>query len=523
MIKDKSSFRNEIINKDENLNDSDSLKIQFSGKSIARNTTYNLLGYGIPLIFALILIPPLVRGLGTERFGILSLSWLIIGYFSFFDFGIGKGLTKVFAEKIGLNQTKYISKIFWTSLFLMLSISIIVAIVVSFFLPSIVDLFNISENEYQEALNTFFILIFAVPIVSTTAGLRGVLEAYQKFGIINIIRTFLGAFTFLGPLLVLAITDSLFWIVAFLIFIRIIVWIIYFIQCLKVNNNIRRVIKFDLNAIKPVLKFSIWITIANIVGPLIIYSDRFLIGALISAEAITYYSTPYEIVTKLLLIPGALVGVLFPVFSASFISNPVLSKKIFLRGAKFVFLIIYPAVLIIVTFAYEGMNIWLGKDFALSSSLILQLLSVGILMNSISIIPNNFLQGIGKPKIPTLINLVELPLYLVVMWYSIKTSGTRGAALAYMIMAMIDALTMYIFANRIFKINFQSKITFFLFTFLILGLVIPFLINGIIIKAAYVLLYLTVFFIFIWKYFISEDEKLFFLSKLKRNPINTLE
>jgi len=306
----------------------------YSGKSIAKNTVYNLLGYGIPLLVAVILIPPLIKGLGDERFGILNLAWIVIGYFSFFDFGIGRGLTKVISEKVGSNRKEEISDIFWTSFFLMLAISFLAAIVLFLIMPSIVEIFNISANMQSEALITFYALALSIPIVSTTAGLRGVLEAYQKFRNINLIRIFLGIFTFLGPLLVLFIINSLFWIVIVMIFIRILVWILYLLQCFKINDSIKNSIVFKFSSVRPVLKFSMWITIANIVGPIIVYSDRFLIGALVSAVAITYYATPYQIITKILLIPGSLLVVLFPIFSSGFLKDPDLTKKLFTKAAK---------------------------------------------------------------------------------------------------------------------------------------------------------------------------------------------
>ncbi len=46
-----------------------------------------------------------------------------------------------------------------------------------------------------------------------------------------------------------------------------------------------------------------------------VYLDRFVIGAAIALPAVAYYSAPYEIVTRLWLIPAALAGVLFPAFA----------------------------------------------------------------------------------------------------------------------------------------------------------------------------------------------------------------
>lgn len=497
------------------MEESEILSNASSSSSIAKNTLYNLVGNVIPIIFAVAFIPPLIDGLGTERFGILSLAWMIVGYFSFFDFGIGRGLTKIIAERIGLNQTEQIAKVFWSSVLLMIAISLIAAITISFFIPSITSLFNISAKYQQETTDTFFLLAFSIPIVTTMAGLRGMLEAYQKFATINLLKVFLGAFTFLGPLMVLLITNSLFWIVVFLIFTRIVIWVFYLVQCFKVNDEVRRNIGFDLNAIKPVLRFSIWITIGNLIVPIIMYSDRFLIGVLISATAITFYVTPYELVTKLMMIPVALTGVLFPIFSAGFFSNPENTKKIFLRGVKFTFLIMYPFVFFIVTFAYEGINLWLGVEFAKNSALILQLLAIGILMNSLSLIPNNFFQGIGKPRIPTLINLAEFPFYILLMWFLIHSYGIKGAAFTFMLMAAIDAAIMYFTARKMFGIRFESKIFSLLFFIMISALTIPVILDDAMLKVIIFGLTITVYLILTWNKFLTAEEKNFIHSKLR--------
>ena len=120
------------------MKDIDDSKKLYSNKLVAKNTAYNLLGYGIPLLLAIIFIPMLIKQLGYEKFGILNLAWVVIGYFSFLDFGIGKSLTKIIAEKMGLNLQESIPGYFWTSLILMLGFST----VVSFFFISCGTLFS---------------------------------------------------------------------------------------------------------------------------------------------------------------------------------------------------------------------------------------------------------------------------------------------------------------------------------------------------------------------------------------------
>ena len=360
-------------------------------------------------------------------------------------------------------------------------------------------------------------MALSVPIITTTAGLRGVLEAYQKFGIINIIRTFLGIFSFLGPLLCLIFTNSLFWITLILVVIRCVVWILYLRQCFKLNTTIKNERKIDSSLFKPIFKLSGWMTISNIIVPLISYMDRFLIGSLASAAAITFYATPYEVVTKLLLIPGAVVGVLFPAFSANYSSNPDFTKKLSIKAVKYIFIILYPIVLLIMVFAKEGMNIWLGQKFVENSTVVLQLLAAGVLFNSLAYIPFTFLQGIGRPDITAKINLFELPVYLFAMWFSIKAQGIKGAAIVWLIRMFVDAVLMFVFAKKqiVDHLKYNFKLQHLFILILIATSVFPVLIYDIFLKFILTVIIIVVFSFISWKYILQKEERIFLISRIK--------
>ncbi len=72
-----------------------------SGRLLVRNSFWNFLGQVVPLMAAIFSIPLLIKGLGTDRFGLLTLAWIVIGYFNLFDLGLGRALTKLVSEKLG--------------------------------------------------------------------------------------------------------------------------------------------------------------------------------------------------------------------------------------------------------------------------------------------------------------------------------------------------------------------------------------------------------------------------------------
>jgi O-antigen/teichoic acid export membrane protein len=500
------------------MNDSEPLALSLNGKIIAKNVIYNISGYGIPLLFALIIIPFLIDGLGDERFGILNLALVIIGYFSLFDFGLGKTLTKIIAEKIGSSQTAEVPRIFWTSLYLMIGISIFGTITLSFLTPFLVNsFFNISETLRGETISSFYLLALSLPIVIANAGFRGVLEAYQKFNIINSIRIVLGILTFLVPLICLIFTKNLFWIIFFLTVVRLIVWVVYIVQCFKLDLNLKKDFRFDSKLVKSILKLGGWMTVSNVIGPLITYLDRFLIGSLISATAITFYVTPYEVVTKLLLIPAAIMGVLFPVFSANYLNNPEFNKKLVLRGTKYIFILLFPLSLLIITFSYQGMELWLGRKFADTSFLILRFLAAGVFFNSLAYIPFTFLQGIGKPDITAKVHLIELPLYLIAILIAINEAGINGVAFVWFIRMLIDFIVLFQLTKKIipsrFELNFRSN---YLFIMLIsaLSFLLIFM-HDINLKIFFTLIFIVTFSLFTWKNILVDEEKTFLRHRLK--------
>jgi len=420
-----------------------------SSRLLARNTLWNLVGGGAPMLVAIVCIPILIKGLGKDRFGILALAWVIIGYAGFFDLGVGRALTQFVAKKLGAGEDHEVPALVWTSLFLMLLLGIVGAAVVILISPWLVHrALHIPAALQRETLRSFYLLGLSLPIVITTAGLRGSLEAHQRFGLINALRIPLNVFSFAGPLLVLPFSHSLFPVVAVLVGGRVIGWVAHLLLCLHVMPALRHQITWHRATVGPLLSFGGWLTVTNIVSPLMVTLDRFLISALLSVAAVAYYATPFEVVTRLVLIPGAVVGVMFPAFSASFAQDRNRTAFLYGRSVKYVLLALFPIILLILVFAANGLKLWLGADFAQHSTRVLQWLAVGVFINSLALIPYSLLQGVGRPDLTAKLHLAELPAYLLALWWLIHVDGIEGAAIAWTFRMALDACALFWFAGR---------------------------------------------------------------------------
>src|SRR5258708_5863486 len=397
-----------------------------SGRLLARNTIWNLIGQMLPMAVGVVAIPLLIRGMGVARFGILSLAWIVVGYFSLFDLGIGRALTKLVADKLGANEEHSIPPLAWTSLLLMLLLGVIGGLVTFAISPWLVHrLFKIPEALQTETLRGFYLLALSIPIVTITSGLRGILEAQQRFRILNLIRIPMSIFSFAGPLLVLPFSHSLVPVIVVLIAGRLLGGVAHLFACFHAMPLLRHNYVLRHSMVLPVVKLGGWMTFSNIISPIMVYLDRFLIGALLSVSAVAYYTAPFDMVTRLWVIPGALVAVIFPAFAVTVLQEPDRTALLLSRGTKYVFLAVFPIVLVITTLAPEGLRLWLGPAFAENGASVLRWLAAGVLVNTFASVAFVFIQGAGRPDITAKLHLLELPIYLSAVWLLTKHFGIQ--------------------------------------------------------------------------------------------------
>lgn len=419
------------------------------GRRLLRNIGWNLIGAGAPLVAAVFAVPALLNGLGTDRFGVLTIAWSLIGYFSLFDFGLGRAVTKLVSESIGRGMEKDAPPLIGTALSIMGALGLVACVVLVVLTPWLAtSVLKIPPIFHTESVHTFFILAVSIPIVFLTAGLRAVLESYHRFDVANLIRIPLGMWTFLGPLVGLLFSSRLDDVVWVLVAGRVAALVAHLWACSLVRPGFFGAISFRSSLIRPLIRFGGWVTVSNVIGPIMVYFDRFVIGAVLSVAAVAYYTTPYEVVAKLGVLPDAVVGVLFPVFAAYLASDVHRAAKVFDQGMRGLLIVSFPAALILATLSQEALTLWLGGEFSAQSYRIAQWLCAGILLNSFAKIPFALISASGRPDITAKLHMVELPVYLLVLWWLIRDQGVDGAAAAWALRAGADMAILSLIAGH---------------------------------------------------------------------------
>lgn len=416
-----------------------------SGRRLLRNVLLNFVGQGLPLIVALFALPAIIRGLGPQRFGAFQLGWVVLGYFALLDLGLGRATTKFVAGVAGRGETDQIPAIVAGAAALQATAGLLGAGLLAGAAPILVGLvFHVPPALAPEVTEAFRLLALGVPIVLVTMTFSGLLQALQRFDLVNLVQACAGIANYALPVVALELGSGLVGVVGVVLVVRLLALAAFVTLGRATVPALRRRPRIEWTVLVPLLKFGGWLTITNAAASLLVYFDRLVIGALLSLSAVAYYTAPYDVLARLAIIPASIIPPLFAAFSALEGSGRrELLGPLFARAAKLMCLFLTPVVLTVVLVARPALGFWLGTDFAQHSTRAAQILAVALAVNALAQLPAASLQGIGRADLTAKFQLAELPVYFGLLWWLIARFGIVGAALAWLIRAALDASLLY--------------------------------------------------------------------------------
>jgi O-antigen/teichoic acid export membrane protein len=421
-----------------------------SRSALVHNTAWNLLGALLPIPVVLVCIPLLVAALGVERFGVLGLAWMVLGYFGMFDFGLAQSTTRFVSAGIARGERGNVRVLLLGSLLLHLALGMTGAAVFALLVPWLaVSAFTLPPPLVQETRAALYWLAASVPAIVVTAALRGALEGLQRFDVVNLIRIPASIVNYAAPLVALAFGTGLPLVVAVIVVARYAVLALYALACVKLVPPAAQGARLSGTQLTALASYGGWLTASNFLNPLIIAADRFVIGATVSVAAVAFYVTPYEIITRGWILSASLMGALFPVLAALATSEPGSIRAACRSAQLYLLSLAAPVIVLVLGSADLLLQWWLGDEFRANSATVAQLLALGMLVNIVAQVPLTALNAVGRADVTAKIAALELPLYVAAIWQAATRWGIDGVAAVWAARAGVDALVLFVAAHAV--------------------------------------------------------------------------
>jgi O-antigen/teichoic acid export membrane protein len=407
--------------------------------SIRKNTVINLAGSIIPMLVMLVTVPLYLKVLGDARYGVLALVWLVLGYFSFLEMGLGKATANQIAKAHDAPAAER-SEIFWTALIVNGVMGVVGAgilwLVGHYLLTNVLKM---PEDFRQEALAALPWMVATFPLALASSVFNGALEGRNQFLTLNVLQVASNTVFQVAPLLVAyGYGPSLSIVIPAAVLSRAFMNIPFLMACYRALP-LSLVPSFSIQRGKSLFSYGGWVAVAGMVSPVMETVDRFLIGAIVGAKAVAHYTIAYQLASKLRILPASLSRALFPRFSADTAEGGKLAQD----SLSVLMAIMTPAVVLGILLVRPFLAWWVGEDVAQHAAPVAKIILVGVWANSLAQIPSGLIQGRGRPRVIANLQVAELLPFLVVLYVATRQWGVIGAASAWTLRVTADALLLY--------------------------------------------------------------------------------
>jgi O-antigen/teichoic acid export membrane protein len=390
-------------------------------------------------------VPLYLKAIGPERYGVLAIAWLILGYFGVFDLGLGRATTQKISSLRDATPEER-STAYGTAL---VSNLVIGAIGAAVLWPVSAALFQhemkLDRSLRDETLLALPLLALSVPVATSLGVLSGALMAREKFAAnsrISIANTTLFqilplavAWTF-GPHLAGLLASS--------IIARLVGLALYWRECAAEfgRGSLRR---FDRRQFRELLGFGGWVTVAQLFNPFIVMLDRFVIGALLGSYQVTVYVVPNQLTTRISTESSALINAMFPRMA---IADGAEAAKLAREGVGAQLALLTPPIVAAFVMFHDGLTLWVGARLAADAAALGRLMVVTAWLNMSASVAFSRLQAQGRPDLVTKTMLAQLPFFVVGLYYAVTRFGVLGASWALFARTVVDLVLLDWFSAR---------------------------------------------------------------------------
>lgn len=400
----------------------------------------------VTLGVGLVALPILLHVLGAARLGVFTLALGLIGFSGLFDLGLSRALTQTVSSGLGLGRSRArVAALVWRVIGLLAGFGVVWVVTIWWAAPFLVDrLFSLTGEMARETRFGMRALALSIPFALAATGAMGTLEGLQQFRLLTLWRMPMSLLQFGLPVSVALLRPDIGWVIGALAATRV-VWMFLWVA------QLQRLLPWEPGTgathadLRHALHFGGWLSLSNLVGPLMVYADRFYLASVFPPATVAYYTVPFDTAFRATSLPQTAMNALFPALAETK-EQPEASAGLLTFAIRAMVVLVLPPVLVVAVFAHPLLALWLDENFACSATPVSQLLLVGIFLNSAAHLPYALLQAHGRSDLTAKLHLLELPVFAGLLVAGVHLFGITGAALAWTLRVALDTTLLYITA-----------------------------------------------------------------------------
>jgi len=420
-----------------------------------KNIAASLILKGISIVIGLIYVPLLINYLGTEEYGVWLTLSSIIGWFSFFDIGLGNGLRNRLTEVIAKNDIK-LAKEYVSTTYAILILVFGFVLLLFYCINPLLNWGHILNTSHVDVhkLSLLALVIFSFFILRFIFQLIGNIYSAHQLTAVNDSLNPIGNIISLAIILVLMKTTKgdllvLGWVLSF---VPVLVLLLFtFIGFSGRFKHLRPSLSFvHFKHTRILLSLGIKFFVFQIASLILFSTSNIIIAQVLSPNEVTQYNIAYKYFSISYMALSIMINPIWTAVTDAYVREDFDWLKNTLKKMNkigIVFLVGLIIQLIISSWAY---HLWVGNKVHIPT-----ILSIALFFDfgwsSFSAVYSAFINGFGKLKLGMFTVWLRLLLFIPIAIFLTKEIGVAGIVWASVIgkfTTIIDVVQVYKLINR---------------------------------------------------------------------------
>lgn len=400
---------------------------------------YRALAVGLSYL----LVPITISYLSVEQYGIWITLLSLMSWVAFFDIGLGNGLRNKLAEALAMDDIElaktYVSTAYVAVSFIALIFFVVLISILSFTPWS--KIFNTTLVNNTELLKVVFVVGFFFLFNFVLSLCSQIFCAYQQASLASMRGLLLNLFALIaiyflihytsGRLLYLGICYGLSTVLSSLL-------LTYYFY--KKHKEVIPSIKYiDLNKIKEIASLGVKFFIIQMAVLVIFATDNMIITQVLGPAQVTPYNVVFKLFSIITIMHGIILTPLWSAYTEAYAKGDIEWIRNTLKKLNMLMIPIIIAVLVLIIFARDIINIWVGPNIKFPYLLVV-FMGIYAVISAWSAVYAIFVNGIGriKPQMYSAIlaGLANIPL-------SIYFAKYLGMGISGVILGTIVSLSLF--------------------------------------------------------------------------------
>lgn len=429
---------------------------QPAGRSFGANAFFNVISWLVPAIALFVALPITVRGLGTDRYGLLVLVAALTSYLGLMDLGLGAAIIRYISYYRARNEGRPILGIVRFALIWFFVAGLVGAAILAIGSPWLVqdvlripmDLWPTAETVVRlTAVN--FVLVMLLSVVSAIP------QGFLRYDINAAVVCIFGTLSAVGPAVLVSWGHGLESIVIFYIVSNAFALALYFYFAARLFRDL------PLSAGPPwktvrrkALSFAGLSALTNLHVVVASQTTRLIVGIVGGASQAAYYQVPNQLSGNVNAMLNKAASVIFPTGADLMARNdgPAVSK-LYLRTSRLLFLVNGSFGLALCIFAAPLLRFWVSELFAQEGATALVIFTITQTINACTMAASNLTMSAGRPGVNLGFSLSNSVITLATVYPLTMRFGVAGAALAGLLGASNVPFALYYRHKRILMIS----------------------------------------------------------------------